>query len=63
MTRRPFPIWRFVGRLAPLTLLWIALVVWLGWLLYSKATWTQQSDEEDMREWISETRVFRKSLP
>lgn len=63
MTPRPFPIWRFVGRLAPLTLLWIALVVWLGWLLYSKATWTQQSDEEDMREWISETRVFRKSLP
>jgi len=63
MNGTPFPIWRSVGRLAPLAVLWTALVVWLGWLLYSRATWTQQSDEEDIREWLSETRVFRKSLP
>ncbi len=59
----PFPFWRYVGRLAPLAILWSVLVVWLGWLLYSKATWTQQSDEEDIREWLNETRVFRKTLP
>lgn len=59
----PFPFWRYVGRLAPLAILWAVLVVWLGWLLYSKATWTQQSDEEDIREWLNETRVFRKTLP
>jgi signal transduction histidine kinase len=58
-----FPLWRFVGRLAPLAGLFLILIVWLGWLLYSKATWTQRSDEEDMREWLNETRVFRKTLP
>jgi signal transduction histidine kinase len=63
MTAPPFPFWRHFGRLAPLAVLWIVLVVWLGWLLYSKTAWTQQSDEQDMREWLSETRVFRKSLP
>src|SRR6185437_12488263 len=59
----PFPVWRFVGRLTPVAVLFLILVVWLGWLLYSKAAWTQQSDEEDIREWLNETRVFRKSLP
>ena len=59
----PFPFWRYVGRLAPLAGLFLVLVIWLGWLLYAKATWTQQSDEEDIREWLTETRVFRKSLP
>jgi signal transduction histidine kinase len=59
----PFPVWRFVGRLTPVAILFLILVVWLGWLLYSKAAWTQQSDEEDIREWLNETRVFRKSLP
>src|SRR5437660_48442 len=59
----PFPIWRHVGRLTPLALLLLILVGWLGWLLYAKANWTQQSDEEDMREWLSETRPFRKTLP
>lgn len=63
MTAPPFPFWRHFGRLAPLAVLWVALVGWLGWLLYSKTAWTQQSDEQDMREWLNETRVFRKSLP
>jgi signal transduction histidine kinase len=58
-----FPLRQFLGRLAPLAVLWVALIGWLGWLLYDKATWTQQSDEEDMREWLTETRVFRKTLP
>jgi signal transduction histidine kinase len=63
MNLPPFPIWRSLGRLAPLIVLWFFLVGWLGWLLYSKTAWTQQSDDENMREWLSETRIFRKSLP
>ncbi|MFO0803306.1 MAG: HAMP domain-containing sensor histidine kinase [Gemmataceae bacterium] len=63
MTAPPFPFWRHFGRLAPLAVLWIALVGWLAWLLYSRTTWTDRSDEQDMREWLNETRVFRKSLP
>jgi signal transduction histidine kinase len=58
-----FPIWRYLGRLAPLALLWFALIGWLGWLLYSRANWSREADEADVREWLSETRVFRKPLP
>ncbi len=57
------PVWRYVGRLAPLMVCWLGLVVWLGWLLYARANWTRQTDEADIREWLAETRVFRKSLP
>jgi signal transduction histidine kinase len=59
----PLPVWRYIGRIAPLALLWAALVVWLGWLLYSRAHWTQQANEADVREWLDETRPFQKSLP
>jgi signal transduction histidine kinase len=44
-------------------LLWVALVGWLGWLLYSRANWTREADQADLREWLNETRVFRKTLP
>jgi len=43
--------------------LWAGLVFWLAWLLYSRAYWTQQANEADLREWLDETRPFRKSLP
>jgi len=56
-------IGRYVGRLAPLATLFVALVGWLGWLLYSRANLTQENDEADVREWLNETRVFRKPLP
>jgi len=59
VSHRSKAIWRVV----PLAALWIALVGWLGWLLYSRTAWTEKSDEQDMREWLNETRVFRKSLP
>jgi signal transduction histidine kinase len=59
----PFPFWRYARRLAPLAVLFLFLVLWLGWMLYSKSTWTRQSDEENIREWLNETRIFRKSLP
>ncbi|MDB5308724.1 MAG: Blue-light-activated protein [Gemmataceae bacterium] len=56
-------IWPHVRRLAVLAALWAGIVGWLGWLLYSRATWAREADEADVREWLSETRVFRKALP
>ena len=55
------PVWRYVGRLAPLALLWIVMAGLLGWLLYSRAGWNEKSDQADMREWIDNTRIFRKT--
>jgi signal transduction histidine kinase len=58
----PLPFWRYVGRLAPLAVLWAVLVGLLGWLLYTRASWNEDSDRADVREWIDNTRVFRKTL-
>lgn len=58
----PLPVWRYVGRLAPLAVLWGVLVGLLGWLLYTRADWGEESDRADVREWIDNTRVFRKTL-
>ena len=55
-------VWRFIGRLAPLALLWVVMAGLLGWLLYSRAVWNEQSDRADIREWIDNTRIFRKTL-
>lgn len=54
--------WRYVGRLAPLALLWMSMAGLLGWLLYSRAGWSETSDRADMREWVENTRIFRKTL-
>lgn len=58
----PLPVWRFVGRLAPLAVLWAFMVGLLGWLLYARAGWSEESDRADVREWLDNTRVFRKTL-
>jgi signal transduction histidine kinase len=58
----PLSAWRLVGRLAPLAVLWAVLVGLLGWLLYTRATWSEESDRADVREWLDNTRVFRKTL-
>src|SRR5215212_1410499 len=58
----PLPVLRYVGRLAPLAVLWGVLVGLLGWLLYTRADWGEESDRADVREWIDNTRVFRKTL-
>jgi signal transduction histidine kinase len=58
----PLPVWRYVERLAPLAVLWAVLVGLLGWLLYTRAHWNEDSDRADVREWIDNTRVFRKTL-
>lgn len=56
------PFWRYALRLSPLLALWAAMAILLGWLLYSRAAWSEDSDRADMREWIDNTRIFRKTL-
>jgi signal transduction histidine kinase len=55
-------VWRYAGRLAPLAILWAVLVGLLGWLLYTRANWSEDADRADVREWLDNTRVFRKTL-
>ena len=53
----------YIVGLAPFVVVWIVLVGWLANLLYSRASWSEESDEAIVREWIDETRPFRKTLP
>src|SRR5829696_8884467 len=55
-------VWRYVGRLAPLAVLWAVMAGLLGWLLYARAGWNEESDRADMREWLDNTRIFHKTL-
>lgn len=57
-----FPVWRYAGRLAPLAVLWAVLVGLLAWLLVTRAVWGEESDRAEVREWLDNTRVFRKTL-
>jgi signal transduction histidine kinase len=59
----PPSVRRYVWRLAPFFVLWFVPVGWVGWQLAARADWPRQTDDADIREWISETRVFRRSLP
>jgi signal transduction histidine kinase len=56
-------VWKYIGGLAPVVLLWAILVGWLAWQLYERATWSEEADRATMREWIDESRSFRKTLP
>ncbi len=49
--------------LAPFIAVWLVLVGWLALLLTSKAEWSDESDDALVREWLEETRPFRKTLP
>ncbi|MBL8792823.1 MAG: HAMP domain-containing histidine kinase [Planctomycetia bacterium] len=55
--------WKYVRGLAPPLLVLAVLLGWLGYLLYDRAHWWQQSDESNLREWLNEARVFRQALP
>jgi len=57
------PIWKYTEGLAPVAIVWMVLVGWLAALLYDRANWSEQADEAEMREWLDETRNFRKTLP
>ncbi|MFO0800582.1 MAG: sensor histidine kinase [Gemmataceae bacterium] len=59
----PPSVRRYVWRLAPLVVLWFIPVGWVGWQLAARGGWTRETDEADIREWLNETRVFRKPLP
>ena len=56
-------VWKYVRGLAPPVLLLAALLGWLGHSLYSRVRWWQEADEYNLREWLNESRVFRKTLP
>lgn len=56
-------LWKYVGGLAPAVLLWAVLVGWLAWQLVDRATWSEEADRATVREWIDESRNFRKTLP
>jgi signal transduction histidine kinase len=55
--------WRIAMGLAPAILFWMVLVGWLAYALYARTQWWQDADEANLREWLDESRVFRKSLP
>ncbi len=64
--RSPRFHWGVLGNytigLAPFVVVWIVLVGWLASLLYARAGWSEESDEAIVREWLDETRPFRKTL-
>ena len=53
---------RFVVALIAVVTLWTSLVGGLAYLLYARTFWLRESDEANLREWIDEGRIFRKSL-
>ncbi|MBN9518276.1 HAMP domain-containing histidine kinase [bacterium] len=59
----PPSVRRYVWRLAPFVVVWFIPVGWVGWQLSARADWARETDEADVREWLNETRVFRKPLP
>src|SRR5947208_17106931 len=65
VTEAPVPRgrWRFLLGLAPAIIFWAILVGWLAYTLYDQTRWWRKADEANLREWLDESRVFRKSLP
>lgn len=56
-------LWTYAIGLAPVVLVWSALATWLAVLILDRATLTDAADEASLREWLDETRNFRKTLP
>lgn len=61
MTDRPMI--RFLRGVGPVVLVWAVLVGWLAWLIADRARRSDESDRATLREWLDETRNFRKTLP
>jgi signal transduction histidine kinase len=61
--RIALPWWKFVRALAPAVLFWAALVGWLAYLLSERTDTGLETDEASVREWIDESRAYRKTLP
>ncbi len=60
--RPPLSLARLLIPLVPLLLIWLGTAGLLLWLLYSRTHWNEWGDEADIREWIENTRIFRKTL-
>ena len=56
-------VWGYVAGLAPVGVVWALLVGWLALTLWERANWTDEADAATVREWLDETRNFRKTLP
>lgn len=54
---------RFVFALTVALALWAALVGSTAYLLYSRTYWLREADEANLREWLDEARIYRKTLP
>src|SRR5688572_11242091 len=54
---------RYALALAASLACWAGLVGALVYLIYARTSWVQQTDAAHVREWIDESRVFRKTLP
>src|SRR5947209_3342188 len=54
---------RYTFALAATGLCWAALVGALVYLVFSRTSLVQQTDATHIREWLDESRVFRKTLP
>ena len=54
---------RYALALAATIACWAALVGALVYLVFSRTSWLQQADAAHVREWLDESRVFRKTLP
>lgn len=56
-------LWKYARGLALPGLVLAGLVGWLGYALYSRLHIWQEADEYNLREWLSEARPFRRTLP
>src|SRR5580700_4110710 len=54
---------RYALALAATIACWAALVGALVYLVFSRTSLLQQADANHVREWLDESRVFRKTLP
>src|SRR5262245_11101401 len=57
------PSWKYIRGLAPPLLVLAVLVGWLAYLLYAHAQVWQQTDEDNLLEWLNESQIVRKTLP
>jgi len=60
---RQVSFWRYVRALGPVIVCWMVLVGLIVYGLVSRAYWVEEADQATLREWLDESRIFRKSLP
>lgn len=68
-TLPPIPAWsrsrrlRLLLGLAPVVIFGAIIVGWLAYTLFDQTRWWHRADEANVREWLDESRIHRKSLP